>query len=330
MPFLLLAITTGLWAMRLNTEALRQSIRLTVIQENQVDSHTFDLDPRDTLMHLYHLVGLTTGFDPETVRLYLGDDLLKPTPSPLSGLGLLPNDFMLLKLDSGSPKTELVDSGPKPNTGSGVDKLKRSSSASNLALFSPRLKKADQIKKTVSSPAINRSKRHVKIHSRTPRYRQNDSKVVSFHRLSAEEQEFIREAFKSDIIQSQALTIILERIYPELIQALFYDEGKFFAMMTPELMLKIDEIEEALKASGEYYDKPEEGGPAEDEVSAKDVLHVMASMNGLPLPILFDCIGMDTTSKSLFIIILSLFISELWGLLCCLSGQGAVSGQADC
>lgn len=286
-----LLLLTMASAMQLDMSKVRKSdlISVTIVQERLMDTWTVKLDPRDTLIRLYALVSAASGFDDSQFSLYLDETSLESNPTTIEAAGIIDRDYLLLKVLPSSP----IEPIEHP--------LRKVASADTL-LFSPRLRRSHPNLRTKSRSAGAE-------HCRTPRKRVNKSRVECFYHFPADQQEIIRNAFYEDIIRNENLTIMLERKYPELIETMFTELPKFYEMLTPELMVEIDEIEEGLRASGQFIEvgalesiSEESGEEAPGFVA--EVLHIMAMINGHEIPILLDCMVTDTTSTPLCIVIL--------------------------
>ncbi len=246
-----------LLAMRLDIGTVRNKsghmADLTIIQDNGVESFSLEIDLRSTLHHLHGRVGRITGFNEQKFKLLIDDRVLDHSTSTLEEAGIDKQTIILLRIV-------------------GNDSLVKRPSREAL-LFSPRLSSS-------SSPKMKK-------HALTPRRRVRHSKVDQFHRLGYEDQQTIRRTFVKEIIEDDRLQAILIKVHPELAQCT--TGTTLMSVLTPELMLEIDEIEAFL----EDFDKEEKTIEPEDNISS--AIHISTLVNEGSLPILFDTMALDTT-----------------------------------
>jgi len=97
----------------------------------------------------------------------------------------------------------------------------------------------------------------------------------------------------------KALTIYLERVHPELIEAMFTDINRFWTLLTPQMMLDIDAAQKTITPDPFSSDEDDEE-QAEAGISPMQAPHVLieflASKDKIPL--LFDLVVTDSTSKT--------------------------------
>lgn len=290
MIFLLLLSIVNAMQLDMSKVKSDSSLSVTVIQERLLDSWTLKLDKRDTLIRLYSLVSAVSHFDDTQFSLYLDERCLVASTCTVESAGINDMDVLLLKVIPSSPLEPTEQQSPEYPLG-------KVASADTI-LFSPRLRRSNPNLRMKSKSAGGE-------YCRTPRKRVNQSRVECFYLLPAEQQGMIREAFYEDIIRNEKLTIILENKYRELIETMFTDLPKFNEMLSPELMLEIDEIEDKLRASGQFIEMGEQALEVsnDDEEESEDfvsqVLHVMAMVNGHPIPVLLDCMVTEASSTKI-------------------------------
>lgn len=240
-------------------------------------------------MHLYAILSTLSGFNEDNFELYLDDILLAKTPSPLTSQGIRNGDILLLRIIR--PEDEYLDEGIKQKA-----TLPKSLSADNLRL---RRKRVEKI---------------MPHHISTPRRSARPTKAESFHLLAPNQQKIIKESFYMDIIHDEQLCIVLEGKYPELIEMMFSNVENFYESLTPELMVEIDAIQESLE-NITSSSSSEDNSTTLPKISAEEVLHTEALINGVSIPVVFDCLSIDTSSTFTPPFIEQIFkFSEYFGL----------------
>lgn len=115
--------------------------------------------------------------------------------------------------------------------------------------------------------------------------------MESFYRLTPEQQSIIRLSFQNDLSSDQELFLAVRDAYPKLMGIHASNPELFLEQLTPEIMLDIDRIDNAMAKFREQEELPE-------EINIAELFQVAAVVNGVHIPVLFDLMTMGTAMST--------------------------------